>query len=179
MRGQCGSMSQVRRKQRQLRVHIGARAIPAQQCIHRKGMPKIVDSRSEPACGLDAALMQERLDAIGDARTGVCAASLSRIPDQWRVWRRWKFQLCPGSKALLNLIRYAIVNRRQSRLVELRCSNMQRCLSPVVVSFGQIQKLATPERARGPSGWVPDGVAPMGCVSAWMPHPSTERPPIR
>ena len=32
------------------------------------------------AAHLDAALTQERLDATGDARTGVCAASPSRIP---------------------------------------------------------------------------------------------------
>src|ERR1700690_732592 len=45
-------MSEVRRQQRQLRVNIDSRAIPAEQCIDCKGMAKIMDSRSAPARGL-------------------------------------------------------------------------------------------------------------------------------
>ena len=51
----------------------------------RSAMPEVVDARGASVPGLDPAPMQERFDAIRDARAGVCAASMDCIPNQRRT----------------------------------------------------------------------------------------------
>ena len=104
-------MPQVGCQLRQLCVHVGARAIPAKQGVNRKGMPEVVDPRVVPVCGFDTALVEERLDAVGDPGAAVCAASANRIPEQRRAGGRWQFQPGADGKIRLDLFGDTLMDR--------------------------------------------------------------------
>jgi len=138
-------MPKVGCQERQLRVHIGPRAIPAKQCVDSEGMPEVVDARRESVGGFNAALFKERLDAIGESGASVRAAATDRVPDQRCTRRRWEFQSGSGRKISINLIGNTFMDRQQSCLIELRSPNMQCGLLPVIVAFDQVQQLPAPD----------------------------------
>jgi hypothetical protein len=78
-------MAQVGGQQGQLRFDICACSVPAQESIHGKTVPKVVNPWQLSFGSDDTALLKQGFDGVAQARAAIRSATPRRVPDESRI----------------------------------------------------------------------------------------------
>src|SRR5262245_24271488 len=126
-------MSHIGGQERQLRLDIDARSIPAKYGVDGKAVAKIMNPRRPSIRGLNLRRLQEMGEPPTERLRRVGAPTLITIPDQRGVWCDGQASTATCFQIAINFAADIIGQREKPRFVKLGSADEQGRLTPIVI----------------------------------------------